>query len=153
MLIFQIFAVMGMATFLKRLKANHRSLAHKAIAVLLIVLAINHAQQLFTDNLQQQQSFKVGFDEVVQQVEQTHPDQPVAIVDPEGYHYILLAWYLRLSPQEYFTTVVRQQPDLIGFRYGEQLANYHFIVNEQDRAETESILVQWADNSWQIKEY
>jgi 4-amino-4-deoxy-L-arabinose transferase-like glycosyltransferase len=98
----------------------------------------------------QPDALRVGFNQAIQQVEQDYPDTPVAIVDGDGFHYILTAWYLRLSPAEYFATVIRQQPNTIGFRYGEKVANYHFIAQPTDRPKTnETVMLQWTDNHWQ----
>ena len=35
----------------------------------------------------------------------TYPDQAVAVLDPGGYTYILVAWYEKMSPAYFFATV------------------------------------------------
>lgn len=151
MLVMQVIAVSGVAGFLTKFKKQDSSLLGKILLVLILILGLAHAQQLFTHTTEQQQAFKTGFDQVVQQVEQAHPTESVAIVDAEGYHYILLAWYLKLSPETYFDTIIRQQPDLIGLKYGQQLSNYHFIAHPQDQSLSEPVLIQWSDQeaSWE----
>ena len=77
---------------------------------------------------------------------------PIAIVDPSGYKYILTAWYLKITPDQYFATNVRQLPDKIGFRYGERVTHYHFIANSADRSDDEKVLLQWVSKTeqWRI---
>ncbi|MEN8252831.1 MAG: glycosyltransferase family 39 protein [Patescibacteria group bacterium] len=101
----------------------------------------------------QPESLGVTFDKTIQNLDKKYLNQKIAIVDPDGYQYILTSWYLKLAPQVYFDTVVRQLPDLIGFRYGEQVKNYHFIADREDRSEDERILVEWNGNEWLVTEY
>ena len=89
----------------------------------------------------------------VREIEEKYPEEKVAIVDSSGYQYILTAWYLQTSPQQFFETIVKQLPDRIGFKYGEQLTHYHFIANASDRDETETVLVEWVDNQWQFHQF
>jgi len=96
--------------------------------------------------------FQSGFDEFIKQVDDQSQDQAVAIVDPSGYQYILLSWYLKISPEEFFSSVIRQAPDRIGFRYGEQVAQYHFISQRADRNE-EQLLVEWTGDAWQLSRF
>lgn len=99
---------------------------------------------------QQPPSLMIGFDQKIQQIERHQPPDQVAIVDPSGYQYILTAWYLKLEPNTFFATVVKQLPDKIGFKYGQQVGRYHFIAQEADRVSEEKILLEWKDNLWQI---
>lgn len=100
----------------------------------------------------QQQALKPGFEEIINQVNSRNN---IAVVDGEGYQYILLAWYLRIPPETFFATTVRQLPDKIGFKYGERVNQYHFIVDERDRSEKETILVSWDkdEHHWLIEEF
>lgn len=99
--------------------------------------------------------FQSDFRQVLAQVESEFPTQPVAIVDPGGYQYILLAWYLPVHPADFLTKNIRQLPDHIGLRYGEQVGRFHFIVAEEDRDAAEKILVSWDQSieSWQVQQY
>lgn len=74
----------------------------------------------------------------------------VAVVDPDGYQYIHVAWDLEIPSHQYFETIVRQQPDQNGFRYGERILGVHFIAHAADPTEASHIL-SWNDseNSWQ----
>ncbi|OGJ37786.1 MAG: hypothetical protein A2383_01720 [Candidatus Pacebacteria bacterium RIFOXYB1_FULL_39_46] len=141
----QIIAVWGLVWLTGWLKQN--KFIWGAIILVLVLEATHHAFQLFIIYPKQTQAFQPGFAQVMQTVEAEHPDQPIAIVDPSGYHYIILAWYLKLPPDVYFKTIIRQQPNQIGFRYGEQLTHYHFIAEPQDRSQTETILVQWSETA------
>lgn len=84
----------------------------------------------------------------------THfPTSPVAVLDPDGYSYILVAWYERLLPQDFFKTQVRQLPNHIGFRYGERVGRYHFIAQKDDRSGSEKVLLYWSGNSWVVQQF
>lgn len=96
--------------------------------------------------------FRSGFDEFIKQVDDQSQDKAVAIVDPSGYQYILLSWYLKITPEEFFSSVIRQAPDRIGFRYGQQVAQYHFIGQTADRDE-EQLLVEWTGDTWQLSQF
>ena len=61
--------------------------------------------------------------------------------------------YLKIPPQTFFDTTIKQLPDRIGFRYGEQLKNYHFIMNREDKSETEQVLLNWNGENWTIREF
>lgn len=109
----------------------------------LLIQGVKFSYQLFAEFPNRQSAYQPGFNTLVQEIEKDYPETPVAIVDPAGYHYILLAWYLRMPANEYFSTVSRQLPDHIGFRYGERVTHYHFIADPLDRSEDEVILIQW----------
>lgn len=94
--------------------------------------------------------WKPGYQVALQQVERDRPTDPVAVVDPDGYHYILTAWYLKLPATQYFETVVRQQPNQIGFKYGQQVDRWHFIADPNDRQDSEKAVVSWQDDHWQV---
>ena len=103
---------------------------------------------------QQQTVLQPGFDIAMQETYQKFKDEPVAVV-ADGYQYILAAWYLKLDSQTYFLTNIRQNPDTIGLSYGQQVANYRFIADREDRSETEHLLLFWDENKelWQIERF
>jgi hypothetical protein len=150
--LWQVTAVMGLDWLLKRFTSK-AVLIWRLSLIFIMLGASQYAYQLFMVYPNQQHALQPQFDQVVQQIEAEHPTTPVAIVDPAGYHYILLAWYLKLPPETYFNSIIRQNPDQIGFRYGQQLTHYHFIANPNDRSSDEPILVQWSEENliWQIK--
>ena len=96
---------------------------------------------------------KPGLAQTINQVENQYPDLPVAVVDPEGYQYILVAWYLKIPPSVFFSSTVKQLPDRIGLRYGERLSHYHFIGQFGDRDPTEKILVDWNGRGWVVETF
>lgn len=93
--------------------------------------------------------FQANFEEVLIWLEKNQPAGDIAIVDPGGYQYILLAWYLKVDPDFYLTHNVRQLPDQIGMRYGERVGRYHFIAAPEDLADTERALVYF-DNQTKL---
>lgn len=99
---------------------------------------------------QQSEILLTGFDKTIAEVKANYSGQPTAIVDPGGYQYILAAWYLKMAPDEFFNTVVKQAPNQAGLRYGERLGDYHFIAAPEDRSQDEKISVEWNDG-WYIK--
>jgi len=100
-------------------------------------------------------TFQTGFSQVVEWIESTQKEKQVAVVDPTGFQYILLAWYLKLDPSYYLDNTVRQQADNIGFKYGERVGRYHFVVSEKDVSPEEKIVVIWDLNkkNWLVKNY
>jgi hypothetical protein len=75
--------------------------------------------------------------------------QAIAIVDPDGYLYIVAAWYQRLPAAEFYQTQVRQLPNSIGFRYGEKVGRYHFIAKPQDPHQAQQV-ISWDGQQWQV---
>lgn len=118
-----------------------------------IIFAMLYGYQyffLFPKN--QPPSLMSGFPQTINEVEERakHNNDKVAVVDESGYQYILTAWYLKLEPDYFFNTVIKQLPDKIGFKYGQQVGRYHFIAKNTDRDSTEAVLLEWKDNLWQI---
>lgn len=64
----------------------------------------------------------------------------IAVLDGEGYQYILTAWYAGIPAEEFFSSIERSEPDSIHFSYGETLGRFHFIRQRSDRG-TETILL------------
>lgn len=129
---------------------------HKAIAVGIIFWQIIsfsiYSYEYFAKYPNQQPaSLQVGYEQTIQEVQKLHQSSSVAVVDPSGYQYILTAWYLKLQPQLFLDTIVKQLPDRIGFKYGERVGQFHFIAKREDRVSTELILLEWKDNLWQTQ--
>ena len=116
--------------------------------VLMIVSTIRFSKSYFVEYKNDQLMFQPGFSQVIDEIKQNNPNEKVAIVDGGGYQYILTTWYAHLTPEEYFSTVVRQAPNQIGFRYGQQVGQFHFIAQEADRSPEETILVKWTGAEW-----
>jgi hypothetical protein len=97
-------------------------------------------------------SLEINFPQTISAANTTYPDQPIAIVDGPGFHYILLAWYLKIEPAYFQKTVVRQLPDRVGLRYGERVGRFHFVGHPDDRTGDEKIVVM-RENSTEIEEW
>lgn len=158
LLFFVLLTVLAAKGFLFLTEAwfvGNKKWLNKLLIVGLLLQGIIFAHRLFFEFPHRQNAYQPGFDRVIQETEQNFPQTPVAIVDSAGYHYILLAWYLRLPADEYFSSISRQLPDHIGFRYGERLSHYHFIATESDRAENELLLIQWMPEEarWSVEQF
>ncbi|NCN50964.1 MAG: hypothetical protein COU67_02770 [Candidatus Pacebacteria bacterium CG10_big_fil_rev_8_21_14_0_10_44_54] len=114
---------------------------------ILLISQLLYVREYFFSYKQNQAMFQPGFAQELTLVQEQYPNKSVAVVDGGGYQYILAAWYARLSPSQYFSSVVRQAPDQIGFRYGQQVGNFHFIAQAQDRTD-ETVLIEWQDGMW-----
>ncbi len=102
------------------------------------------------------QSYEIlqgGYAQKLQEVEKSYPNDKIAVVDGGGYQYILTAWYLKMSPDQFFATVDKHLPDKIGFRYGYKIGRYRFIASPNDRFADEKYLLTWDPNqdTWMIK--
>jgi hypothetical protein len=131
----------------------------KLLLALVILLQVNYFSSYVSSywtnfKTEQISTYQDGFEEVVAKLENDHPNTAVAIVDPSGYQYILLAWYLKMDPSLYLESNIRQLPDTIGMRYGEQVGRYHFIGVKADRKADEKVLVGWHEKKkkWIIYE-
>lgn len=127
------------------------------MVLLLIAFSFSQYFEQYFKNypLQATEIFQTNFAEVVAWIEATHPDKPVAVVDPSGYQYILLAWYLKIDPGYYLANNIRQNPNGIGLRYGEKVGRYHFIVQEKDAIAEEKIILIWdtSKKHWLVKNF
>ena len=92
----------------------------------------------------------VGFDIAVREAARIYPEKELAVVDPDGTLYIFTSWYMQYSPEEFFATVIKQQPSNIGFRYGEKVGQFHFIADLDDRT-TEAATLYRLDTEWVLK--
>lgn len=152
-----LFIYLLLFTSLYFISIIRRKYIKKALIVLSLLVIAESASYLYKyfvnyPNMQPQ-SLGVGYDKVIIDVEEKYPDKNVAIVDGSGYQYILTAWYLKIDPQLFLDTVIKQLPDKIGFKYGEQLTHYHFIAQPTDRDESETVLVELRDNQWQVTNF
>ncbi|NCN45648.1 MAG: hypothetical protein AUK08_01610 [Candidatus Pacebacteria bacterium CG2_30_36_39] len=122
------------------------------IASVIFIESFFYNYQLFVKYPNNQGMFNPGFDSMIQFIDERSQETKVAIVDPTGYEYILLAWYLKVPANEYLDNNVRQLPDKIGFSYGERVGRFHFIANPNDKAADEEVLLMQAANGkgWQI---
>lgn len=101
----------------------------------------------------QPDSLNVDFKNVIQDVSRNHPTEKIAVVDEEGFQYILTAWYLKTPPEIFQNSIVMQLPDKIGFNYGEQMDRFHYVAKADDRREDEKVVVERIDGVWKINNY
>jgi len=103
----------------------------------------------YAESNQLQAMFQPGFDTLINSVDNSY-SSPVAIVDERGFNYILLAWYLKIPPDQFFSSIKKQLPDRINFKYGEQINQYHFIAKPTDRRSNERLVLEWnySQNRW-----
>lgn len=64
--------------------------------------------------------------------EKLSPEDKVWVVDPEGYDYIVFAWYDKIQPEEFHTSIVHQAADIAGLHYGEGVGRFTFVRNPED---------------------
>lgn len=97
--------------------------------------------------------YQAGFHDIISTLDTLYPYTPVAVVDPGGFQYILLAWYNKISASNFSQSIIKQQPNTIGLQYGERLGRYHFIVQANDRSPEETIVLFWDEqgNEWQYQ--
>ncbi|MDH5532855.1 MAG: glycosyltransferase family 39 protein [Candidatus Pacebacteria bacterium] len=126
-----------------------------SLLVLLVILESSRYMYLYFGKYPatQPSSLKIGYPELINEVNKNHSDKNIAVIDEAGFQYILTAWYLKIPSDEFFSTIIKQLPDRIGFKYGQQLSNYHFIAHPDDRDEAETVLVEWIDNRWQVRQF
>ncbi|MCA9373247.1 glycosyltransferase family 39 protein [Candidatus Woesebacteria bacterium] len=97
-------------------------------------------------------AYQAGLPQVLNDLDDTYPDQAVAVLDPGGYTYILVAWYEKMSPAYFFATVKKQLPNSIGLQYGEQVGRFHFVAQFGDQNESEKLGLYWDEKleQWQV---
>lgn len=115
------------------------------IGVFILIMSVEasyyYYQYFFAYPKHQPQSLWPEYKSLIIEVENQYADQKITVIDPDGYQYILTAWYLKIPATEFFATMQYQDPDQINFYYGEQLSNYHFIRNKADLSEQKGIVI------------
>jgi len=152
-LIFFVLFSLGSVLVLEKLPAKTgKVITYAFVASQIIFATIYGYHYFFLFPKNQPPSLMSGFPKVINEIEAKAQSNngKVAIVDESGYQYILTAWYLKLEPDYFFNTVIKQLPNKIGFKYGQQVGRYHFIAKNTDRDSTETVLLEWKDNLWQI---
>lgn len=133
-----------------------RYLPYAVLGTLIFIPSLFYLKALFfvyPKNAKMQSAIFAGFDKAIAKVEKDYPDQSVAVVDDRGFHYILTAWYAKMPSALFRSSLVKQLPNAINFKYGEQVGRYHFIVHAADR-KNEKVIVYWDESSlqWIVKE-
>ncbi len=150
--IFSLVAVRGVQFLQTRFPVRLQNLVLGSFVLLLLISAGQYSVAYFYEYPQQQGVFQPGLESTLQSIEQKYPGQPVAVVDGSGYLYILITWYLKMTPQTYFASVIKQLPNQIGFKYGQQVGRYHFIAEPADRSPEEKIMMEWESigQAWSV---
>lgn len=155
--LFSVFAVYGLRTLQGiLLKKMHFKKQYVMIFVLgvLIAQSVGYFKNYFFDYAQHlPDSLNEGFRELIQESNNQYPNKKIAVVDEGGFQYVVTAWYLKIPPQDYRSSIIMQLPDKIGFHYGERVENYHFVVNADDRNEDERVVLEKKNDVWEIQEY
>lgn len=78
-------------------------------------------------------------------------EEEVWVVDPEGYDYIVFAWYDSIDPQTFHSSIVHQNADTAGLHYGERVGRFVFVRNPED-APDQATLMQYNKESmeWMV---
>lgn len=150
-----IFAGLGLQTILRIFRTNQRYIFFACTALLLFYILTYQFTYFFKFPAQQTDNFQTGFKPAVIQAYAEHPNQPIAVVDVSGYLYILAAWYAPIKPDYFQHSIVHQQADSIGFKYGERVGPFHFIAKATDASSSEKVLLEPiapGSGQWQIKD-
>lgn len=115
------------------------------ISIFLLIMSIEasyyYYQYFYIYPKHQPQSLWPEYKNLIIAAENQYPDQKITVIDPDGYQYILTAWYLKTPATEFFATMQYQDPDQINFYYGEQFSHYRFIRNKTDLSEQKGIVI------------
>jgi len=115
------------------------------LVIFLLILSVEasyyYHQYFFAYPKHQPQSLWPEYKDLITSAENQFPEQKITVIDPDGYQYILTAWYLKIPAREFFATMKYQGPDLINFYYGEQLTHYRFVRNRADLSEQNKIII------------
>lgn len=89
---------------------------------------------------------KAGLNTAVAKVENElrDKDDQVAVVDPDGFWYVTVAWGMKMPADQFFATVNHHLPDRIGLKYGYRVGRYRFIVDRDDRVEEDKKIIEWS---------
>lgn len=152
-----VFSGLGMANIEKLMSKKLRINSKYIFSVFLIITSMNIVSYQYNYHFkfpdQQAFNYQLGYKEVISQANALYYGEPTAVVDESGYLYILTAWYSRMNPEYFYTTVIKQLPDSINLRYGEKVGQYHFVVDEEDRYKDELVIIKPINNNeaWRIE--
>lgn len=93
---------------------------------------------------------QVGYRRTLLEAKKEYPDGMLSVVDESGYLYIETAWYLQLSPSEFFNTVKRLNPDQVGLYYVQQVDDIQFIDSADDVVGNSRAVLDNPEQAWQI---
>lgn len=144
--LFFFFMLIALATLffdkLLQIFSEKSKLIFTLVLIILAVESLSYYRQYFLIYPEQQDRiFFSSFKNLLTESQEKYASQPIAVIDEGGYQYVLTAWYLKVPSRDFFQTMHYQQADQINFYYGEQLLNYHFIKNVEDRNANEKIVL------------
>ncbi len=144
--LFFFFMLIAFATmFIDKLAIIFSKKTNLIFAIFLFAIAVEslvyYQKYFFIYSKQQPTSLFVDYQSLIKESKEKYSDQKIAVVDDGGYQYILTAWYLKLTSEEFFATMKYQNPDNIKFYYGERLLNYHFVKKAEDKSSDEKIIL------------
>lgn len=145
--ILTLFAALG-AQWLENLiqSKNLKKYFLSSLVFIISLEAIIYQQRYFTVFTRlYDSSLWPAYRDLIRLAERRFPDKKIAIIDPGGYQYILTAWYLKMSAEEFFSSHKKLEPDSINFSYGEYLGRYHFIKDKKDITGEELII---SEENW-----
>ncbi len=135
------FAILFFDKLSKIFSKNKKIILFSFLSILLIESVFYYQKYFFWYQANQPSTLYVKYKDLVEESKVKYNDEKIVVIDPDGYQYILTAWYLKLTSTEFFATMKYQNPDNINFYYGERLSNYHFIKNLVDRTNQEKIVI------------
>lgn len=152
-----VVAIYGVLRVLTVLEQRKKWTGVTLITIWLVIFSLESSQYLnqffyqWRDHFPPE--FATGFPRALQQAQREFPNEPWVVIDGSGYLYIVGAWYLKLSPEDFFATIARHQPDQVGLQYGYQVENLHFVNFPEDRRERESVVIDGRTGEWKVIKY
>ena len=143
--LFFFFLLLGFSSLIFEEIYNKIKFKKLFLVIFLLILSVEasyyYHQYFFAYPKHQPQSLWPEYKDLITSAENQFPEQKITVIDPDGYQYILTAWYLKIPAREFFATMKYQGPDLINFYYGEQLTHYRFVRNRADLSEQNKIII------------
>lgn len=144
--LFFFFMLIVFATmFVDKLTTIFSKKTNLIFALFLFIIAVEssiyYQKYFFNYPKQQPASLFADYQNLIEESREKYSDQKIAVVDDGGYQYIVTAWYLKLTSEDFFATMRYQNPDNIKFYYGERLLNYHFVKKAEDKSSDEKIIL------------
>lgn len=131
---------------------KHKQIFTNLIIICLVIEASLYLYKYFYKYPHLQTALHTGFDTILQSQISKKSGQEISIIDPDGYQYILTAWYSKIDPVKFLKTVKRQAPDRIGFYYVESFANFNFFRQITDPKNANTIIYYNDDEEiWQTR--
>lgn len=152
MLLLTLMSIPGAQFFLQAIRQYHVSLS-KIVTFCLLIWAsqgtYHYLNTYFNRYPQTQDMFQPGLATILPPLSNT--TKPI-IVAGDGYTYISLAWYQPIQPTDFLATIERHPIDTIGFAAGKKVGNYTIRPDFKTPDADQSILLEWRDHAWRIRE-